>query len=54
MATLSGGTTTSFTNTPQAGDDLFNKTGLTEDLLSVVYLEVMSNDLGAMPRRFGR
>ncbi|MGZ8171748.1 MULTISPECIES: VCBS domain-containing protein [Methylobacter] len=40
--------TTSFTNTPQAGDDLLlsSKTGLNEDSLNIVYLDVMSNDLG--------
>src|SRR2546423_1498041 len=40
--------TTSFTNTPQAGDDLFLSvtTGLTEDLLFITYLAVMANDLG--------
>src|SRR5262249_26484552 len=39
---------TSFTNTPQAVDDFFaaSQTGLTEDLLSIVYLNVMANDLG--------
>ena len=49
MATsTSGGTITSFTNTPQAGDDLFlsTKTGLTEDSVNTVYLDVMCNDLG--------
>lgn len=44
MATsTSGGTTTSFSNTPQAKDDTFS---YTEDLTGVVYLSVMSNDLG--------
>ncbi|MEO6409798.1 MAG: VCBS domain-containing protein [Burkholderiaceae bacterium] len=39
---------TSFTNTPQAGDDIFTSamTGLTEDWLKTVILDVMSNDLG--------
>ncbi|WPN59446.1 VCBS domain-containing protein [Pseudomonas sp. P9_31] len=51
--TTSGGTVTSFSNTPQAQDDIFTTgvigTGtatITEDLLGVVYLDVMSNDLG--------
>ena len=40
--------TTSFTNTPQAGDDFFAAagTGLTEDSSATVYLAVMANDLG--------
>src|SRR5688572_18033318 len=44
----SGGTTTSFSNAPQAQDDtiLSGDTGLTEDVLKTVYLDVMSNDLG--------
>ncbi|HWT99322.1 MAG TPA: VCBS domain-containing protein, partial [Terriglobales bacterium] len=43
--TTTNGTTTSFGNTPQAGDDSFY--GLvTEDSTSVVYLNVMANDLG--------
>src|SRR3569832_1378041 len=50
MATVTGagGTTTSFSNTPQAQDDLFlsSQTGLTEDVLKIVYLDVMANDLG--------
>ena len=47
MSTLiSRGTATSFSNTPQAGDDLFTKTGLTEDSVNTVYLDVMGNDLG--------
>src|SRR5207247_6342728 len=39
---------TSFNNTPQAGDDLFTSvmTGLTEDTLFIAYLAVMANDLG--------
>ncbi|AZD84324.1 heme exporter protein CcmB [Pseudomonas chlororaphis subsp. aureofaciens] len=51
--TTSGGTTTSFSNTPQAQDDIFttgvigtSSAAITEDLLGVVYLDVMSNDLG--------
>ncbi|MFC3107472.1 VCBS domain-containing protein, partial [Undibacterium arcticum] len=46
--TLSPGITVSFGNTPQAGDDLFlaANTGLTEDLFSIKYLNVMANDLG--------
>src|SRR5438045_2119201 len=50
MATtsLNGGITTSFTNTPQAGDDFISstQTGLTEDNLGIRYLDVMANDLG--------
>src|SRR5437899_316734 len=40
--------TVSFGNTPQAGDDLFTsaQTGLTDDELKLVYLNVMGNDLG--------
>ncbi|WP_095082316.1 VCBS domain-containing protein [Pseudomonas sp. Irchel s3h17] len=41
--TTSGGTVTSFSNTPQAKDDIFTTT---EELLGVVYWDVMSNDLG--------
>ena len=39
---------TSFTNTPQAGDDIYSAatSGLTEDLLFITYLAVMANDLG--------
>jgi len=51
--TTSGGTTTSFSNTPQAQDDIFttgvigtSSASITEDLLGVVYLDIMSNDLG--------
>ncbi|WP_095131000.1 VCBS domain-containing protein [Pseudomonas sp. Irchel s3h14] len=51
--TTSGGTVTSLSNTPQAQDDIFTTgvigtgaTAITEDLLGVVYLDVMSNDLG--------
>ncbi|UNP90184.1 VCBS domain-containing protein [Aeromonas encheleia] len=52
--TTSSGTVTSFSNSPQAKDDTFT-TGLidglsgsliTEDLVGVVYLDVMANDLG--------
>jgi hypothetical protein len=49
MATnTSGGTTTSFSNTPQAGDDIYTsaQTGLIEDSTNIVYLSVMANDLG--------
>ncbi|HET9427063.1 MAG TPA: VCBS domain-containing protein [Allosphingosinicella sp.] len=42
--TTGGGSTTSFTNTPQAGDDCF--AGYDEDLFEVIYLDVMQNDLG--------
>ncbi|VVP99103.1 hypothetical protein PS934_02349 [Pseudomonas fluorescens] len=41
--TTSGGTVTSFSNTPQAKDDVYTAT---ENLLGVVYWDVMSNDLG--------
>ncbi|MGR6737444.1 VCBS domain-containing protein [Pseudomonas chlororaphis] len=51
--TTSGGTTTSFSNTPQAQDDIFttgvigtSSAAITEDLQGIVYLDVMSNDLG--------
>jgi VCBS repeat-containing protein len=39
----SGGTITSFSNTPQARDDVFT---LTEDTITIQYLDVMANDLG--------
>src|SRR5262245_10884804 len=44
----SGGTTTSFINTPQAVDDYFasTQTGLTEDSTFTAYLSVLANDLG--------
>ena len=50
MATnTSGGTTTSFSNTPQAKDDVLSTTSsgvlITEDS-TIVILDVMSNDLG--------
>ncbi|MFB9984903.1 hypothetical protein ACFSQQ_07280 [Mesorhizobium kowhaii] len=38
-----GGTTTSFSNTPQAGDDLFL---FSEDATGVLILNVMANDQG--------
>ncbi|WP_085707965.1 S-layer family protein [Pseudomonas sp. B23(2017)] len=41
--TTSGGTVTSFSNTPQAKDDVFTTT---ENLLGIMYWDVMSNDLG--------
>ncbi|WP_081235291.1 VCBS domain-containing protein [Pseudomonas fluorescens] len=51
--TTSGGTVTSLSNTPQAQDDIFtagvigtSTAAITEELLGVVYLDVMSNDLG--------
>ncbi|WP_338807077.1 VCBS domain-containing protein [Pseudomonas chlororaphis] len=51
--TTTGGTSTSFSNTPQAQDDIFttgvigtSSAAITEDLLGIVYLDVMSNDLG--------
>ncbi|MEV8703141.1 VCBS domain-containing protein, partial [Mesorhizobium ciceri] len=50
QVTGAGGTTTSFSNTPQAKDDLFN---LTEDTVvlasgsqTIIVLDVMANDLG--------
>src|SRR5712664_2263259 len=46
MATINSGITTSFGNTPQAQADLFTNTGLTEDSLGIVTLDVMGNDLG--------
>src|SRR5262245_18887102 len=42
--TTAGGTTTSFTKTPQAGDDLFG--GYAEDFAGIASLNVMQNDLG--------
>ena len=42
--TTGGGSTTSFTKTPQAGDDCFD--GYGEDFLGIVFLDVMQNDLG--------
>src|SRR5437016_12673401 len=46
--TTGGGSTTSFSNTPQATSDLFTSasTGLTENSTTIVYLDVMGNDLG--------
>lgn len=43
-----GTNSTSYTNTPQAGDDTYTSaaTGLTEDSLFITYLAVMANDLG--------
>jgi len=43
----SGGTATSFSNTPQAKDDIFtfSITGLTEDT-GTIYLSVLANNLG--------
>ncbi|WP_221174475.1 VCBS domain-containing protein, partial [Pseudomonas fluorescens] len=41
--TTSGGTVTSFSNTPQAKDDVFTTN---ENLQGVMYWDVMSNDLG--------
>ena len=42
------GNSTSYLNTPQAGDDTYASaaTGLTEDSLFITYLAVMANDLG--------
>src|SRR5690242_21319986 len=41
-------TTTSFSNTPQATDDIYTSsaTGLTDNWLQTVILNVMANDLG--------
>jgi hypothetical protein len=41
----------SFGNTPQAKDDLLTPTGLTEDSLRTVILDVMGNDLGVAAKR---
>jgi hypothetical protein len=41
-----GGTTVSFSNTPQAGDDVFYPTGLSGGSLRIVTLDVMANDGG--------
>jgi len=48
MATITSGTTVSISNTPQATDDVYTsaQTGLTDNSLGVVYLNVMANDLG--------
>ncbi|TIT37623.1 MAG: adhesin [Mesorhizobium sp.] len=48
QVTGAGGTTTSFSNTPQAQDDLFTSstTGLNEDSSQPIFLNVMANDLG--------
>lgn len=46
IAAITKGITTSFANTPQARDDQFASTGLTEDSLGIQYLDVMANDLG--------
>jgi len=44
----SGGTTTSFSNTPQAKDDVYANSSLTEDTAYLVtfIIDVMANDLG--------
>jgi VCBS repeat-containing protein len=42
--TTGGGSTTSFTNTPQAGDDRFE--GYNEDFAGIAIFNVMQNDLG--------
>jgi VCBS repeat-containing protein len=42
----SGGTTTSFTNTPQAQTDSYGYAWLTEDWAGIYCFDVMSNDLG--------
>lgn len=44
--TTSGGTVTSFSNTPQAKDDTFSGTLITEDFFGTIFLDVMANDLG--------
>jgi len=41
-----GGTTTSFSNTPQAQSDTFGYSWLTEDWSGVYCFDVMANDLG--------
>jgi VCBS repeat-containing protein len=47
MATITtSGLVTSWTNTPQAGDDSLAPSGLGEDATAVFYLDVMVNDLG--------
>ena len=47
MATnTSGGTTASFSNTPQAQSDTYSYDWLTEDWAGVYTFDVMSNDLG--------
>ena len=47
MATITtSGLVTSWTHTPQAGDDSFTSSGLSEDATAVFYLDVMANDLG--------
>ena len=48
MATTSNGTAVSMSNTPQATNDVFTsaQTGLTDNALTTVYLNVMANDLG--------
>ncbi|MFP3501102.1 beta strand repeat-containing protein, partial [Burkholderia sp. SIMBA_062] len=48
MATTSSGTAVSISNTPQATNDVFTsaQTGLTDNTLTTVYLNVMANDLG--------
>ncbi|WP_244143200.1 Ig-like domain-containing protein, partial [Paraburkholderia terricola] len=48
MTTISNGITVSISNTPQANNDLFTsaQTGLTDNTLGIVYLNVMANDLG--------
>ncbi|WP_232457980.1 beta strand repeat-containing protein, partial [Burkholderia ubonensis] len=48
MATTSNGTAVSISNTPQATNDVFTsaQTGLTDNTLTTVYLNVMANDLG--------
>jgi len=55
MATnTDGGTTESFSNTPQAVDDSYlnAQSNLTEDSSVVIYFDVMANDLGGKPFRF--
>ena len=52
--TTGGGSTTSFSNTPQAKDDILTSAltaagvsiSLTEDNLQPVFFDVMANDLG--------
>lgn len=46
MAATSNGTKISFTHTPQAKNDVFAATGLTEDSTDIVLFDVMGNDAG--------
>ncbi len=46
VTVITNGTVTSFSNTPQAGDDYFVFSQLTEDSTGLFILDVMGNDLG--------